>query len=259
MEDKYKITDTIQSNPTTNIPPIKRILLKILQIKQRAVDLNRDISFLLQADQLNKDLNLPAIYRNNKILSIKILAQVNRTKEIQEATQWTIWAKWTEEVIDGNKRKTIVVWDTKINLIKINIKTTLKCLATDKTQITNLELRNKWPITQHRRLVTTRKCLKWARNRSSNRKKMILEGKRNKVSKCLIICLSLPSTCPRIRKSAPPNPINWKFKEPPVLGEFLLIKLCWVTMFLLVFSNSNPFMKEMDRMWRTISWLNITK
>lgn len=41
--DKFKITDTTQFNQTRNTPLIKRILLKTLQIKQRAVDLNRGI------------------------------------------------------------------------------------------------------------------------------------------------------------------------------------------------------------------------
>lgn len=41
--DKFKITDTTQFNQMRNTPLIKRILLKTLQIKQRAVDLNRGI------------------------------------------------------------------------------------------------------------------------------------------------------------------------------------------------------------------------
>lgn len=187
------------------------------------------------------------------------MAQVNRTKEIQEATLSTISAKLTEAPIDGNKKRKIkTTKDTKINLIKINTKTTLKCLAIDKIQIINLELLSKWPTILHRLQVTTHNYLKWARNPS--RRRMIRDAHQNKVNKCrIIICHNLTNTYQKTKKWAPRSPINWKFKEPPALVEFPLIKLCWVTTFPQVFSNSNQPMKGTDLTWKITYWLNTTK
>lgn len=71
-EDKYKITDTTQFNQMTNITLAKRALLKTSQTRPRTVDHNQGTSFLPLVEPLNKDLNRPAIFKSNKISSIKI-------------------------------------------------------------------------------------------------------------------------------------------------------------------------------------------